>query len=1034
MAAKPSTGNTGATRKHGASGKDWEEAFLQMEERYLRAQQEINRRNDEDKLRKVQSAKSAKSDPAESSFSAQRRRPASSNPSTLNSPLKRPPSAASLNKENAARAKTPAAREHDGAATAGPAGAAGAAEFVQRAPPLGQTLYSTLANAGAPPDPTMVWGVDETLLGMVKSNVLIQVNEKLRGKLGECEDVLKMLQNDVARGRRTNESLAGQVHTLTVERDHLMMERETTVSKASSCEAALLAIQAQMRELASQHDINRATMEEQCRQLRGKLSLAYDQNDTLTTENRRVSAELRDAQSLSKRLETHLMNVTSTGSTQKEVNQNLILELKTLNDQLATERRRVLDLTRELQLQTENKRHVEELKSLLDSVRQEKHLVEQENMKLLGEASVNHELAANAARESLKDEMTELRAVAAHWENFSRLQFRDVQLRTQKHLELKEAHEQVRMARDAAEVQLIHLRSDVEALSAKLDVVWPSHDRDTGGLTAKDIRAAFVPKFSRRNVNDSTDGFPIAADVNGGASPVMSLLSAKLIEKELGEGVSPDIVIGELRQANDLLVAESEALKATIKVLSAQLSDTVTSAAEQRRELADTATTMHGREVTRLQTLERYTDRIDFLEAQVRTLRGTAIDDRSFSVAALNCDTETVLVLELGQLLMDCGVTSTAGIAIPMNVPHSVESEAIARKFWSDFPVVFVTADFLLHETVATDVVATSTAAFLDKVVSYRVQQDALLLHNLSCRPLIVELHRVAGVEKYETVARGTVSLNSIVMGDVVRASRPSITVHADMYLLDSKGDATSTILARLEVKLTSRCPFALPFVKLCEAHVTALSREQGPNMSTESMIPPHQRSFGLFGTSMQDTAAVSSIRPADQSQYAIALAAAQSSYRQLPIISNVIRLLEKVTRLTIRVDEVRINFSMPRSPLLSFWYALPAASESGEIADIWVLPPEPVARYEYSFNFVAHHRITSAEVALAMVRHPIPLVAFDAEEEDPTVSWAVASLDLSSLLDRPGVPVSANVPLIASTDGARVGLVKIEAEFGFSS
>jgi hypothetical protein len=866
------------------------------------------------------------------------------------------------------------------------------------APPLGQTMYATLANAGGgPPDPSMVWGVDETLMGMVKTNALIQVNDKLRDKLTECEAVIKALQVDIERAKKTNERAIHQVHNLTIERDHLLMERETVVSKASSAEVAAESAQAQMRELASQHDANRQTLENQLRETRSKLSLAYDQNDQLAKENRNVTAELREKTKQASRLEAHLINVTGTGSAQKEVNHSLVLELKNLNDQLATERRRVLELTRELQLSSEQKRQIQELELLLSNSREEKAAIDKENLKLLSDAAKNHELAASAAREALRDEMEALKERANHWENVSRLQFRDIQMRTKQHHQAREAADKVRVARDSAEVQLIARRAEIEALEAKLDVVWPAHARDTTGLAPDDIRKLFVPRSQQQRESGAT-GSDKTQDHHR-PSPVMHVLSAKALEAELGDSTSPDVIIAELRQANDQLVAEVEMLKTANQLLTSQLGDVRSSVIAERGQIATEAKRMEKLEKTRVQAIERYDDQLSFLEAQIKSLRGTAAADESaMSVADIDPSSEAVVMLSLGQLLLDCGVRSAATQGV----------NELARSFWSDFPMVFVTADFLMHETVASDVVATSTTAFLDTDVSYKVRQDAILLHNLVCRPIALELHKVTGAEQFATVARGSVMINELIHPPFVGSERPAIRVHADFFAVDASGATTDCIIARLEVQVAFRTPFAPAFVNLCADHVEAAASSSAANETAGSAaFSERSLTHGLFA--------------------AHDASAPIHSLRKEPV--NIIQVLSKVTKLVVRVTDVRIDFSLPRSPLLSLFYTLPSGSENGDAADVWVMPPDSVARFEYAYEFVGSHPIRGPEAALAMLRSPVPIVAFDSDETDPTVSWAVGSLDFSLLLESPLDPISMAVPLIGTVTGAHLGVLRVSAE-----
>ena len=265
----------------------------------------------------------------------------------------------------------------------------------------------------------------------------------------------------------------------------------------------------------------------------------------------------------------------------------------------------------------------------------------------------------------------------------------------------------------------------------------------------------------------------------------------------------------------------------------------------------------------------------------------------------------------------------------------------------------------------------------------------------------------------------------------------------------------TDVVIARLELHVAARVPFTHDFLKLCDVHaetVAAADPIQPPTHRPGSRGGPHDtttgsrgshatalRSFGLFrrgpGAGADADATATSIGDGsldDASPSWAMRELAREVHRPPAPAVNIIQVLGRVTGLTIRIIEARLDFGLPRSPLLTLWYALPGAGDKGDAADVWVLPPTPTARYEYAFDFSATHPVPSAEAVLGMVRSAIPIVAFDSEEMDPTVTWAVASLDLSPLLDSPDDSVNAAVPLIASADGRHVGALRVSAEFAF--
>ena len=63
------------------------------------------------------------------------------------------------------------------------------------------------------------------------------------------------------------------------------------------------------------------------------------------------------------------------------------------------------------------------------------------------------------------------------------------------------------------------------------------------------------------------------------------------------------------------------------------------------------------------------------------------------------------------------------------------------------------------------------------------------------------------------------------------------------------------------------------------------------------------------------------------------------------------------------------------------------------------------------------------------MLRSPVPIVAFDSDEQDPTITWAVGSLDFGPLLESPLDVVTMSIPLVGSTSGTHLGVLRVSAE-----
>lgn len=943
-----------------------------MRQQYLSAQAELNRRDQEKRLERAHAIKASE----HAHHSAGRAATGGSNPTTparrrhstgSHAPSPNHSSAAAAHKENTDRAG---------------GGKDAAAERVPP-PPNGQTLFATLARGGvAQPDPSMVWGVDDTVLTMVKSNALVQVNEQLREKLHECEAVIRAQQNDMARLKKANESLASDLQNVTLERSHILHERDSIVHKLATAEAVVDATRRQLRDAAAQHDHTRGTLEQQCRELRSKTILLMEERDTLSKQRRSLQLDFEEARVKLATTEGRSSTADSAAAAQRQVNENLIAELTNLNELLAKERRQVLDVNRELHMANEQRRRVDELEMLLQAARREALAVEQENLRLLAQSAKLQESAVAVAREAADADLKEARERAAHWEQVCRLQFRDIELRTKQHLHTRDELDAVRKARDEAEVHLLSVRGDAEACRAKLNVVWPSHDRDAHGMTPDAIRKAFAPRASRTD----TDG--------AGTSPahtVMALRTAARIMEDLGPNASSDVVIDELREANACLVSEVEGLRAANEILSRRLDQQTATNETTVKESHALASRYERREAARLEATKHYANRVDFLEQQVRTLRGAPVET-SFSLTDLDPTCETVIELQLGQLVIDGGVVSAGASA----------------RFWGDFPVVFATVDFLVHETVATDAVATSTTAFFDQVLAYRVKTDALLLHNLTCRTVLVELHRVTRGSDYETVGRGAVSLAALIDAARLKEARPELHTHVDVCRLKSSTEADpNDVLARIELTALSRRAFPSAFVAMCEsanADSAPANTTLGGNESTASTP-------SVFESRVETSTAHVPAPPKSLSA------------------TDAADLLAHAVAVRLEFKTVRIDFSLPQSPLLSLWYCLdpnaPSDDPSGA-GERWVLPESATARYEYAFNSAQRHALPTTTAVFGALREPTAVVAF-ADDDSATDFWAVGSLELAQLLLNPRAAIDVAVAMVSAT-GQRLATLEVQA------
>lgn len=759
--------------------------------------------------------------------------------------------------------------------------------------------------AGALPDPAMVWGSDSqgSLQNYVVASALYHANEELRRKLNESSTTLQTLQQELASTRGQHAAAQTRLENVTAQLHQLVRERDLATQKHTNAAHSITELERTLRDRIAEEEKVRFSLESQIAELRSRLVVGADSNDLLQKDVRSLLAETRDRTAEAMKLRSNLALTESALSSQRNVNENMLVELRSLNNQLIEERKRLLSATRESQLAALSQARVADLEQQLQRAREERNAIEREHVGLMSEFVHVTEDALRHAHAEVRSDVANWKAAAAHWEQVSQLLYKDIAERTQQHLQCRAECEEAQGQRDTNALQVRALKEEVALLSARLDVVWPSHASDAKGLTAEEILAAFGRKdragvflFDERRRRraaalarrrrprnaagqeacagdgDATEGAGSAAPAREGDAQddaeddLESSLEGKA-EEDLGFDLAAAVLgdlpadpttvacqIQELHEANATLLSEVHRLRLTNDLLQDRLSGVTGREKAERARVAAAEVSLQAREQAGHKVLERQLDRVAFLEAQVRSLRGYHVPANAPIEQV--ADNENIFELFLGQLV---AAEVPAGVEVP-----------------GAFSTIFCSADLLVHETITTGAVR-GFNGFFDVTASFCVSMDALLFYYLHTRHLLVQLHRVRDADEaaaaasvaakpdsaaaegregsgtavalaatadagerassrssthpslrmaehmYETIAEGEVSLADIVLREDCRhAERPTLKGHVRLCTPGGRH------IASLEFRLTARRPYTETFMQLVEDAAARAAAEGG--------------------------------------------------------------------------------------------------------------------------------------------------------------------------------------------------------------
>ena len=802
------------------------------------------------------------------------------------------------------------------------------------------------------PESMMVWGSEQAMQHAVQCNALMQMNDELRNRLSESDARTKQLEHDLSTCRQVVSGLQTTLDENRAQAHQLVRQRDLAEQKLSNASHQVMVQQEATAAMASEHDKVRFTLDSQIKDLRSRLMLASDNGDALSKDVRGMLSELREKNALVAGLQSNVRVVEASLSSQRSTNESILVELRSLNEQLISERKKVLGLSRDLQVAQLARNRVVELEQQVQALVEQRSAVESESLRMVTELTDANTAAFRHASDDMKDRLGAAERGVAHWQHVAELLYREVGEKTAAHVNCRGECDDAKRERDSLDLCVKSLQQELQLCQAKLEIVWPSNQRDTMGMDLPTIMYAY--KANRQKVAHTAEtSFLPRSDVPA--------------EEQ----------VLELQEANKFLVAEIEVMRTTNGLLTERLHALLHNVEDHKKETTVLATRHDMAQDAGRRIVSQQSDRIRFLEQQVQSMKGVKVSP-NISLQEIGV-LENVLEVFVGQLL--AAQVALEGKAIP------------------DFSLYFCTVDFLIHETVTTPAI-TGLSGFLDTTVSYRAAMDSLLVYFLRTRGIVVQLNRIRGTGgnsnsnskaageggdavDFELVAEGFASLWDLVSGDRLRDQRPSLRSHIPLYAVaapPSGNAANGHLVASLEFSVTARAPFSQHFVSLCVSAAEQSERqafEQAADQRQEADQPNSSRlSLGESQLSAGPSVSLAHVGGSKARKGA--------------------ELTEPPASISIAVTEVALHRDLASVPRLSCYYAVTALQ-----ADASVGAP---SKAQYVFQYPPDEANRTFETrtvndVLALMREPVAFFFFDESSTTPQTHWAIAVWDLAGAM-----------------------------------
>ncbi|RNC45118.1 hypothetical protein TcCL_NonESM05156, partial [Trypanosoma cruzi] len=388
--------------------EEWQDAFYSLEERHRQLQKKFNEKEQELKLLKV----SQRRESAAPLFA--RGVPSRSAPlmSGRASSMRAPLPSAKANERTSGTRVGGEGTAHEGKHDSFPernAGLVSVPSAARKADAGAAAAELSAWSASPSPDPSMVWGMENSIQNYVTANALYHANEELRHRLDDAVTLVKTLQHELASSRSLVINTQKRLEETTQQMHQLVRERDLASQKLSVSQQAVAELERTLKNHNTEEERIRFSLETQITELRSRLVVGADSNELLTRDVRTLLLEVKEKSLEVQSLRSKIALAEAALSSQKQNNENLLVELRGLNNQLINERKRLLSMTREAQLASLRADEAKDFESRLAEAIESRSALEREHVRLMESLVGVTESALRQAREEVRQDIADWR-------------------------------------------------------------------------------------------------------------------------------------------------------------------------------------------------------------------------------------------------------------------------------------------------------------------------------------------------------------------------------------------------------------------------------------------------------------------------------------------------------------------------------------------------------------------------------------------------------------------------------------------------
>ena len=623
-----------------------------------------------------------------------------------------------------------------------------------------------------PYEAAMIYGIENTQVLKVQAETLIDVNNELRKQLNEADNVLARQKAQIRLLTNELQQLKSSFKDKSWSEQTSLRDRDILKSKLNISESTVDTLKKDIKILTEQLEKQKLVFECTVNEVSSKLDKCSQENQEIYASYKQLEGQYKESQLDYVQLKGTLHDYDYNLSAQKEINVEMISKLETLTLQLKEERVKSQKLTREYNLIAVSQVEQTVLKNELRTLINDKAAIERENLDLIGDVNQAQAIAANISTCKLKETVGQLEQQAKHWEMAALLLFKDLSERAKAHHKIKEHWNSAQQQRDEASLGLQRAKRELEYCYAKLNISWPNHFKDTENMPIDNYHTAFL------NMKQyTTPQYVQSQGVLNGHLPnnCAQSMDGKTVN-ELKE------YIRELTQLNLILKADNKRLLMANQAISIEAGNKIT--VEESLKLKEDMKVLALKNKRGSKECTSYKERIDFLERQIKSLRGTRIDS-DLSISELGSN-QTIVEMYVPQIIVD-----------PVFI-----SEHSRSKF-------LISLRFLTHETITFPVV-TGSLCLPERLFSFQIEMDAVLDYALRHQGISATLTTIQeNATSKPMTAHGITTLGYFLNSEKLLGNQPS---YATQIVLFSQ-ENTDMKVAAIEVEIRFRRPFSPEFI-----------------------------------------------------------------------------------------------------------------------------------------------------------------------------------------------------------------------------